>query len=64
MQHVRAAFARPGAGVPAIARGEVAKPGRTLSFRRADVSVRDADGRETLAAAMTATMMAAAPAAR
>ncbi len=54
-------FLRPGAGVAAIARGEVIKPGRTLSFCRAEVFMRDTAGAETLAAAMTATMMAAAP---
>ncbi len=57
----KVSFLRPGAGVAAIARGEVIKPGRTLSFCRADVFVRDAAGEETLAASMTATMMAAAP---
>lgn len=55
-------FLRPGAGVLAIARGEVVKAGRTLSFCRADVFVRATDGSEALAASMTATMMAAAPA--
>nr|WP_270937302.1 PaaI family thioesterase [Roseomonas sp. MO-31] len=57
-------FLRPGAGVAAIARGEVLKPGRTLSFCRADVHMRQADGREVLAATMLATMIAAAPEAR
>jgi uncharacterized protein (TIGR00369 family) len=57
-------FLRPGAGVAAVARGEVVKPGRTLSFCRADVFVRDDAGAETLAASMTATMIAAAPEAR
>jgi uncharacterized protein (TIGR00369 family) len=57
-------FMRPGAGVAAVARGEVLKPGRTLSFCRADVHMRQADGQEMLAATMLATMMAAAPEAR
>lgn len=57
----KVSFLRPGAGVSAIARGEVVKPGRTLSFCRADVFARSAAGAETLAASMTATMMAAAP---
>lgn len=54
-------FLRPGAGVAAIARGEVLKPGRTLSFCRADVFMRNSGGKETLAATMLATMMATAP---
>ena len=57
----KTSFLRPGAGVAAVARAEVLKPGRTLSFCRADVHVRDAEGRETLAATMLATMIAAAP---
>lgn len=60
----KTSFLRPGAGLAAIARSEVLKPGRTLSFCRADVHVRTADGGEVLAATMLATMMAAAPAAR
>jgi len=60
----KVSFLRPGAGIAAIARGEVIKPGRTLSFCRADVFTRDGAGREMHAAAMTATMMAAAPQAR
>lgn len=60
----KTSFLRPGAGLAAIARGEVLKPGRTLSFCRADVHVRGPDGREALTATMLATMMAAAPAAR
>jgi len=54
-------FLRPAAGLLAIARGEVLKPGRTLSFCRADVHVRDAAGAGRLVATMLATMMAAAP---
>jgi len=57
----KVSFLRPGAGVTAVARGEVVKPGRTLSFCRADVVMRDEQGTETLCAMMTATMMAAAP---
>ncbi len=57
----KTSFLRPGAGIAAIARGEVLKPGRTLSFCRADVHMRQADGREVLAATMLATMMAAQP---
>ena len=57
----KTSFLRPGAGVAAIARGEVLKPGRTLSFCRADIHMRDAAGREVLAATMLATMMAASP---
>ncbi|MGG5810863.1 PaaI family thioesterase [Falsiroseomonas sp. CW058] len=57
----KVSFLRPGAGVAAIARGEVLKPGRTLSFCRADVAMRDAAGTEMLAATMLATMMAARP---
>ncbi len=53
----KTSFLRPGAGVAAIARGEVLKPGRTLSFCRADVFARDAAGTETLCATMLATMM-------
>ncbi len=60
----KTSFLRPGAGTAAIARGEVLKPGRTLSFCRADVFMRQPDGSETLAATMLATMMAAAPAPR
>lgn len=60
----KVSFMRPGAGVAAVARGEVLKPGRTLSFCRADVHMRQADGREVLAATMLATMIAAAPEAR
>jgi uncharacterized protein (TIGR00369 family) len=60
----KVSFLRPGAGTAAVARGEVLKPGRTLSFCRADVFTRDAAGRETLAATMLATMMSAAPEAR
>ena len=60
----KTSFLRPGAGVAAIARGEVLKPGRTLSFCRADIHMRDAAGREVLAATMLATMMAASPAPR
>jgi uncharacterized protein (TIGR00369 family) len=57
----KTSFLRPGAGLAAIARGEVLKPGRTLSFCRADVHVRASDGGEVLAATMLATMMRAAP---
>jgi uncharacterized protein (TIGR00369 family) len=60
----KTSFLRPGAGVAAIVRGEVLKPGRTLSFCRADVYMRQADAREVLAATMLATMMAAHPEAR
>jgi uncharacterized protein (TIGR00369 family) len=60
----KTSFLRPGGGVAAMARGEVLKSGRTLSFCRADVHMRGADGTETLAATMLATMMAAAPQAR
>lgn len=60
----KVSFLRPGAGTTAIARGEVLKPGRTLSFCRADVHMRQADGREVLAATMLATMIAARPEAR
>jgi uncharacterized protein (TIGR00369 family) len=54
-------FLRPGAGIAAVARGEVLKPGRTLSFCRADVHMRQEDGREVLAASMLATMIGAGP---
>jgi uncharacterized protein (TIGR00369 family) len=54
-------FLRPGAGVAAIARGAVLKPGRTLTVCRADVHMRQADGGEVLAATMLATMISAAP---
>jgi uncharacterized protein (TIGR00369 family) len=57
----KTSFLRPGAGAAAVARGEVLKSGRTLSFCRADVVMRDTAGRETLAATMLATMMSAAP---
>jgi uncharacterized protein (TIGR00369 family) len=54
-------FLRPGAGVAAIARAEVLKPGRILTACRADIHMRQADGSEVLAATMLATMIAAAP---
>ncbi|MGK7861105.1 PaaI family thioesterase [Falsiroseomonas sp. E2-1-a4] len=57
----KVSFLRPASGLVAVARGEVVKPGRTLSFCRADVFVRDAAGSETLVATMMATMMAAEP---
>lgn len=60
----KTSFLRPAAGVAVVARGEVVKPGRTLTFCRADVLARDATGRERLVATMMATMMAAAPEAR
>jgi uncharacterized protein (TIGR00369 family) len=60
----KTSFLRPGAGSEAIARGEVLKPGRTLSFCRAEVHMRQADGREVLAMTMLATLIAAAPEAR
>ncbi|WP_439596755.1 PaaI family thioesterase [Falsiroseomonas sp.] len=60
----KTSFLRPAAGLVAVARGEVVKPGRTLTFCRADIFVRDAAGAETLVATMLATMMAAAPEAR
>ncbi len=60
----KTSFLRPAAGVAIVARGEVVKPGRTLTFCRADVFARDAAGQEVLAATMTATMIAAAPDAR
>lgn len=46
----------PAQGERLIARGEVVKPGRTLSVVRADV-VAVADGAETLVAAMQQTLM-------
>jgi uncharacterized protein (TIGR00369 family) len=46
----------PAKGERLIARGEVLKPGRTLSIVRADVYALDA-GRETLVAAMQQTLM-------
>ena len=52
-------FLRPARGVLAVARAEVVKPGRTLTFCRADVQMRDEAGAETLVASMTATMIAA-----
>ena len=60
----KASFLRPAAGIAVVARGEVVKPGRTLSFCRADIFARDATGREVLAATMMATMMNTAPDAR
>jgi uncharacterized protein (TIGR00369 family) len=60
----KVSFFRPGAGIAAIARGEVLKPGRTLTTCRGDVLMRQPDGREVLAATMLATMIAAGPAAR
>ncbi len=60
----KTSFLRPAAGIAVVARGEVVKPGRTLSFCRADVFARDAAGREVLVATMMATMMQAAPQAR
>ena len=52
-------FLRPARGAVAVARAEVVKAGRTLTFCRADVQMRDEAGAETLVAAMTATMIAA-----
>ncbi len=49
-------FLRPARGSTAIARGEVIKPGRTLTVCRAEVSMRQ-DGAETHVATMLATMM-------
>jgi acyl-coenzyme A thioesterase PaaI-like protein len=46
----------PAKGERLIARGEVLKPGRTLSIVRADVWALE-DGRETLIAAMQQTLM-------
>ena len=46
----------PAKGERLIARGEVVKPGRTLSIVRADVYALQ-DGRETLIAAMQQTLM-------
>jgi uncharacterized protein (TIGR00369 family) len=60
----KVSFLRPASGVAAVARAEVLKPGRTLSFCRADVHMRRADGTELLAATMLATLMAARPEAR
>ncbi|MDO9499863.1 PaaI family thioesterase [Falsiroseomonas sp.] len=57
----KVSFLRPASGLVAVARGEVVKPGRTLSFCRAEVFMRDAAGAETLVACMMATMMAAGP---
>lgn len=57
-------FLRPGAGVAAVARGEVLRPGRTITACRADVLMRQADGSEILCATMLATFMAAQPAPR
>jgi uncharacterized protein (TIGR00369 family) len=53
-------FLRPGAGVAALARGEVIRPGRSLTTCRADVWARREDGEEVLAATMLATMMVVA----
>jgi uncharacterized protein (TIGR00369 family) len=60
----KTSFLRPAAGVAVVARGEVVKPGRTLTFCRAEIFTRDATGREVLSATMMATMIAAAPEAR
>jgi len=57
----KTSFLRPATGVAVVARGEVVKPGRTLTFCRAEIFARDAAGREVLAAMMVATMMNAAP---
>ena len=57
----KTSFLRPASGVAVVARGEVVKPGRTVTFCRADILARDAAGREVLAATMTATMIQAAP---
>jgi uncharacterized protein (TIGR00369 family) len=57
----KTSFLRPAGGIAVLARGEVVKPGRTLTFCRADVLSRDAAGREVLVATMTATMIQAAP---
>ncbi|MGK7869605.1 PaaI family thioesterase [Falsiroseomonas sp. E2-1-a20] len=57
----KCSFLRPARGATAVARGQVLKPGRTLSFCRADVFVRNAGGSDTLVATMLATMMAVSP---
>ena len=57
----KCSFLRPAAGLRAVARGEVLKPGSTLTFCRADVFVYDDKGTETLVATMLATVMSTAP---
>jgi len=47
---------RPARGVSFVARGEVIKPGRTLSVVRADVSGVDVNGDQALVATMLSTM--------
>jgi uncharacterized protein (TIGR00369 family) len=48
---------RPAAGARYVARGSVLKPGRTITATRGDVFAIGEDGRETLVAAMQATMI-------
>lgn len=52
----------PARGEKIVARGEVIRPGRTLTATRVDVFVQ-ADGAETLCAALLQTVMCLAPAA-
>lgn len=48
---------RPGRGETFLARAEVVKPGRTLTFVRADVYALNAEGEGNLVANMQGTMM-------
>jgi uncharacterized protein (TIGR00369 family) len=48
---------RPASGARYVARAVVLKPGRTITATRADVFALADDGRETLVAAMQATMI-------
>jgi len=57
-------FLRPGAGAVALARGEVLRPGRTITTGRADVLMRQVNGKEILCATMLATFMATQPESR
>ena len=50
-------FLAPAAGGRIVARGRVVKAGRTLTLAQADVFA-ERDGRETLVAVLTATLMA------
>jgi uncharacterized protein (TIGR00369 family) len=47
----------PGLGIKLVARGEVIKPGRTLSITRGEVYAHRADGKLALCAAMQQTLM-------
>lgn len=50
-------FLSPARGTKAVARGQVLKPGRTVTVCRGEVFMVDGSGQQTLCATMLATMM-------